>query len=196
MKKEGEEPQRILIYDLEVSPNIGFFWQTGNRLSIGPDSIIHERAIICIAYKWLGEEKVHCIKWNKGNDKELCKKFAKVIEQSTHTIAHNGDNFDQKWFMARCIFHGINTSKFTYRKIDTLKIARRLFRFNSNKLDYIGKYLGLGQKKDTGGFQTWKDIVLRNSTKAMSTMVYYCKGDVELLEKVYNKLNKYLPKKK
>jgi hypothetical protein len=40
------------------------------------------------------------------------------------------------------------------KTIDTLKWARKYFNFNSNKLDYIAKYLGVGQKMDTGGLRS------------------------------------------
>lgn len=74
------------------------------------------------------------------------------------------------------------------KSIDTLKISRQKFRFDSNRLDAIGKILGFGGKKDTGGIQLWHDIIQKNSKKAMMDMVAYCKRDVELLEKVFLKL--------
>jgi hypothetical protein len=74
------------------------------------------------------------------------------------------------------------------KSIDTLKISRQKFKFDSNRLDAIGKILGFGGKKDTGGIQLWHDIIQKNSRKAMNDMVAYCKRDVELLEKVFLKL--------
>ena len=77
-----------------------------------------------------------------------------------------------------------------FNSIDTLKMARAGFKFNSNKLDYMGDYLGLGQKIKTE-FNLWKDITLKNCPIAMNKMVKYCKRDVTLLEEVYNKLQPY-----
>jgi hypothetical protein len=77
------------------------------------------------------------------------------------------------------------------KTIDTLKWARKYFNFNSNKLDYIAKYLGVGQKMDTGGLDLWKDIVFKKDQEAMNKMVAYCKMDVTVLEAVFNKLNSY-----
>ena len=81
-----------------------------------------------------------------------------------------------------------------YTTIDTLKEARGKFRFNSNRLDYIGKFLGLGQKVHTG-FDLWKDIMLKNCAKSMLKMLVYCRNDVRLLENVFNRLNPYIPPK-
>jgi DNA-directed RNA polymerase subunit RPC12/RpoP len=81
-----------------------------------------------------------------------------------------------------------------YTTIDTLKQARSTFRFNSNKLDYIANFLGIGSKLETG-FGLWRDIVLHNDKKALASMIKYCKNDVVILEKVFNHLSSYVPHK-
>jgi len=73
-------------------------------------------------------------------------------------------------------------------------MARNMFKFNSNRLDYIAQYLGVGGKTSTS-YDLWKDIVLKNDKKAMNTMVLYCKNDVEILQKVHEKLLKYKKKR-
>jgi DNA polymerase III epsilon subunit-like protein len=82
----------------------------------------------------------------------------------------------------------------SYTTIDTLKIARSKFRFNSNRLDYIGKFLGIGQKLHTD-FDLWKDIMLKNDKKALNKMIDYCIQDVVLLEKVHKELNNHIDAK-
>ena len=51
------KPKR-LFYDIETSYNIVKAWRAGYNLTITPEDIIHERAIISICYKWEGEEDV------------------------------------------------------------------------------------------------------------------------------------------
>lgn len=177
-----------LYYDIETSPNIVLSWRTGYNLSIPTDNILQERAIICIAYKWEGK-KAECLTWNKGNDKEMLYRFTKILEQADESVAHNGDRFDLKWIRTRCLKHGIPFSPFQ-RTIDTLKIARNSFNFQSNKLDYLAKYLGLDRKLETE-YGWWKDILLNNCLKAMHKMTIYCKKDVEVLEQVYDRLKPY-----
>jgi DNA-directed RNA polymerase subunit M/transcription elongation factor TFIIS len=82
-----------------------------------------------------------------------------------------------------------------YNTIDTLKEAKRYFNFNSNKLDYIAKFLGVGKKMETGGLDLWKDIVFNKSPEAMAKMVAYCQMDVKVLESVFYKLNTYTQSK-
>lgn len=191
---EKERPRRRLFFDIEVSPNIVLSWRIGGDVSLDPDSIIQERAIICICYKWEGENKVHSLEWNNGDDKDIVVKFAKIINSADEVIAQNGDAFDIKWLRTRCIYHRVPMNP-KINSIDTLKMARNNFKFNSNKLDYMGKFFGLGSKLKTD-FGLWKNILLKNDKKSMSIMVEYCKQDVNLLEEVYKQLQEFTPVKK
>lgn len=180
---------RRLFWDIETSPNMVFSWRCGGKIFIGPDSIIKERAIICVCYKWEGSKKVHHLTWNNGDDKELVKAFAPVIEEADELVAHNGDKFDLRWFNGRCLIHGMDPIP-QVKTVDTLKIARKHFYLNSNRLDYISKLL-FGNGKTNTDFDLWKNIVLNNDEKAMKKMVKYCKNDVIILEKVWDKLRDY-----
>lgn len=185
-----EKKFKRLYFDIETSPNVVFSWNVGYKLNIDHKSILKERAIICICWKWEGESKVHYLTWNKGDDKKMVQEFAKIINSADEVLGHNGDAYDIKWLRTRCIYHGVSIAP-DIHSLDTLKLSRKGFRFNSNKLDYIASYLGLGHKMDTGGFSLWKNIILDNDKKSMDKMVEYCKKDVILLEKVYNKLDPY-----
>lgn len=194
MKNKNSLKRKRLYFDLESSPNIGFFWKSGYKLNIGTENIIKERAIICICYKWEGEKQVHSLQWDsKQCDRTMLQKFIKVANEAAELVAHNGDRYDLTWIRTRCLYHGIDMFP-NYTTIDTLKISRSKFNFNSNKLDYIARFLGVGQKIKTE-FSMWRDIVLDNNKVAMAKMVKYCKMDVIVLEKVFNALNAHiLPK--
>lgn len=187
-------PKRRLFFDIETSPNVVFSWRIGNKINLSHDNIIDERAIICVCWKWEGEEKVSSLQWNNGKDKDLLLKFSKIIDSADEVIGQNSDKFDLKWLRTRAIFHNIPIS-IKFNSLDTLKMARAGFNFNSNKLDYMGKFLGVGGKNQTG-YDLWKDIILHNSKQAMVTMIEYCKVDVIRLEEVYQKLQPYCPVKK
>lgn len=183
-----------LFFDIETSPNIGLFWTSGHKQNISPDNIIKERAIICICYKWAGDKKIHSLYWDKNqNDKKLLEDFIKVANEADELIGHNGDRFDLPWIRTRCLFHKIPVFP-NYTTLDTLKNARSRFRFNSNRLDYIAKFLGIGQKIKTS-FSLWKEVVLNKNNTALEKMIYYCKNDVLLLENVYNRMATYIPAK-
>lgn len=192
--EDESRPCKRLFFDIETSPNIGFFWRPGFKLTIGHDNIIKERAIICISWKWAGAKLVSNLKWDKNQcDKKLLTHFIKILHEADEIVGHNGDQFDTKWIRGRALKHGLEMSP-TFMSLDTLKISRRLFNINSHKLDYLADYLGIGRKKPTG-FGLWRDITLNNDKKAMATMVDYCNHDVVLLEQVWDRLNQYTPAK-
>lgn len=188
--KEKKGVFKRLFFDIETSPNIVFSWNVGYNINLDYSNIINERAIICICYKWEHENKVRYLTWNKGDDSAMVKHFAEVINSADEVIGHNSDRYDIKWFRTRCLYHGVSMTPYI-KSIDTLKLSRGGFKFNSNRLDYISKFIGLGGKMDTGGFDLWKKIVLNNDKKSLTTMVAYCKRDVLLLEAVFKRLNAY-----
>jgi hypothetical protein len=183
--------KRLLI-DCETSPNVVYAWRCGYKLDISHESIVQERAIICVAYKWQGDSKVHVLVWKNGDDKKVIQEIVKVLDEADEVVAQNGDAFDLPWIRTRALFHGIEMNP-TIKSVDTLKLSKFGFYFNSNKLDYIASFLGFGNKIKTE-FQLWKDV-MAGSKKALKYMVDYCKHDVVLLEKVYDKLESYGPLK-
>lgn len=183
-----------MFFDLETSPNIGFFWSAGYKINVDYTNIIREREIICICYKWEGERKVHSLQWDgKQSDKKMLIDFMQVMKDADEMIGHNGDKFDLAWIRTRCLFHRIPMFP-TYRTIDTLKAARSKFRFNSNRLNYIADYLGVGNKHHTT-FDLWRKIVLDKCDTSMKKMVAYCKQDVKLLERVFVEIAPHLEPK-
>lgn len=173
-----------LFWDIETSPNVGFFWRAGHKQFVNYDSIIKERAVICIGYKWQGERTVHALQWDgEQNDRTMLERFTEIAAKADELVAHNGDDFDMPWYRTRCMFHGIPTDPYT-KTVDTLQIARRKFCLNSNRLDYIARLLGLGGKIKTE-LDLWKAVVNDNDRNALAKMVAYCKRDVSILERVW-----------
>ena len=193
-KQKLTTKRRRLYFDLESAPNIGLFWEAGYKKNIGYENIIKERAIICICYKWEDDKEVHSVQWDSRQcDKKMLEQFVKIANEADEMVGHNGDKFDLAWIRTRCLFHGIHMFP-NYTTIDTLKVSRSKFKFNSNKLDYIGKFLGIGKKIKTD-FNLWKDILLHKDKVAMGKMIKYCIQDVILLEKVHKKLSTHIPAK-
>lgn len=182
-----------LYFDLETSPNIALTWRVGYKINLDHDNILKERAIICIAYKW-ENGPVKCLTWDKEqNDRAALAAFVEEANQADEIIAHNGDRFDLPWLRTRCLYHDIPMMP-SYKSVDTLQWARRKFYFNSNRLDYLGKFMGFGGKIKTE-FGLWKRILLDNDEKAMKLMVKYAKRDVQMLQDVHKKLADYVPHK-
>lgn len=192
-KTKAEKPEtaaKILLFDVESSPNIGYTFGKYDQTVI---EFIKERQIICFAWKWLGEKKINCLampmfnsyKKDKTDNKALIKKLHELISRADVIVGHNVDDFDDKMSNTDFIKHGLPPPP-PHRTVDTLKFARYKFRFNSNRLGDLGEFLGVGKKVRTGGFELWKRC-LAGDDAAWSTMIKYNKGDVRLLEKIYLK---------
>lgn len=187
---------RVMLYDLETSPLLGFAWEVWDTNII---EVVEHSYILSIAYKWLDEDKVHVLalpdyktyKKRKNDDGELVEAFHKILETADIIIAHNGDGFDWKKLQARFIGNGLHPTK-PLKMVDTLKAARRGFKFASNKLDDLGKTLGVGRKLPHTGKHLWFGC-MDGDMKSWALMKKYNKQDVVLLEAVYKKLLPYIP---
>lgn len=179
-----------LIFDIETSPLVAYTWRVGYKISIPHDNIIKLNKIICISYKWQDKDKISTLVWDKKQcDKQMLNDFVNVVKAADELVAHNGDNYDIKWLRTRCAFHNIDFPD-KIESYDTLKKARKQFRLNSNKLDYMAKFFGVGEKMETGGFKLWLDV-LSDDAEALKKMVKYCEQDVLILQKVFEKVYKY-----
>lgn len=184
-------PIKRLFFDIETSPMIVYSWRTGWKLNIPTENIIEDWKIICISYKWEHEDEVKNLTWDKNQcDKQMLIDFIKIMNEADECIAHNGDRFDIKKIRTRCIFHRIPMFP-KYRTLDTLKKAKSGFNFNSNRLDYIAKFLGVGAKLEHDGFDMWVECV-KGNPEALKKMVEYCDMDIIVLEDVYLTLQNYI----
>jgi uncharacterized protein YprB with RNaseH-like and TPR domain len=182
--------KRILLFDIESTPNLGYTWEKWQQNVI---SFKKEWELLSFAYKWLGEKEVYCIARNDfkdKTDKSLTMALKDVLEQSDVVIAHNGDAFDIKKANAKFIEHNLGPLK-PIHKIDTKKIAKKYFKFNSNSLDDLGALLKVGRKQKTGGFDLWLGC-MAGKKASFDLMKKYNKQDVVLLEKVYLRLRPWM----
>lgn len=179
---------RILFYDIETAYEVARLWRSGEQF-ISHEQLIPNRptGIICIAWKWAGESKIHSMDWGlkKQNNDKMIETFSKIVESADVTIGHNANNFDSKHLNTQRLLAGKSPINWG-QKEDTLLQFRKHFKLSSNKLDYLGQVL-LGQKKHPMSFVDWVNVIELKCPKAMAKMLKYCKKDVALLEAVYNK---------
>ena len=182
---------KILLYDIENTPTVVTTWRLWEADAI---ETLEEWYILSYAWKWLGEKETHVValpdfkgyKKNMKDDKALCESLNKLQSEADLVIAHNGDAHDQKKSNARFIYNGLKPAS-PFKSIDTMKVAKKYFKFNSNSLNNLGTYLKLGNKVENSGIKLWR-ACMNGDMKAWALMKKYNKQDVVLLEKVYMKL--------
>ena len=111
-----------------------------------------------------------------------------AIEEADVIVGHNIKGFDLKVFRTRLAMHNAAMHK-TVRVVDTLSLARKL-KFNSNKLDSLCDYFGIGRKKQNSGIKLWIDC-MKGNPSALKELGEYNLQDVILVEELYLKLRAY-----
>lgn len=183
---------KVLLFDIETSPCFGWFWRPGFNQTITHSQILEENKIICICYKWHGDDKIHTLTWDKNQcDKKMLADFSKVLIEADSIIGHNGEAFDVKWVQKRIAYHGLPPLG-QLPTDDTMKQMKKHFNLNSNSLAYSAKYFGLELKGTPGGIDTWLDIIKKKCPKAMKLMTDYCELDVKVLDELYTKILPYV----
>lgn len=195
MQKPALGP-RVLLIDIETAPIIMAAWTTyeANAVWVERDTFI-----LSFAAKWLGERAVRTYALpdypgytkHKHCDKRLCGDLFRLLNEADVVIAHNGDAFDIKKINSRLAVNGYDPPA-PFKTIDTLKIARRVFKFDSNKLDNLGRYLKEGRKIPNTGAALWRGCV-NGDKKAWRTMRRYNAQDVQLLHRVYDRVKAWQP---
>jgi len=182
---------KILFFDIEISPIISYNWRLWQSDAI---DIVEDWQILCFAYKWADEKRVHVVgqddfkSWKPGvnNDEDVVKALHKLFDEADIVVGHNGDGYDIKKVNARMIFHKLKPPS-PFRTVDTLKVARKVAGFSSNKLANLVEQLDLGKKMDAGGIDVLKGV-LKGVKKDWKHLKEYNKMDVVILERLYYEL--------
>ena len=185
----------ILVWDVETSAAMVGAFQRWN-INISQAQVFKEVMILGLCAKWLGSDDIIEIypldfsKWDSDfEQKRMLQIIWNLIDKADMTITHNGQKFDHPIINAQFVKHGFPKPS-PYQVIDTLRIAKRNFKFPSNGLDALGEYLGVGRKMQHSGFSLWRGCML-GEEESFKEMCDYNAQDVLLLEEVYHKLKSW-----
>lgn len=189
---------RILYFDIETAPNLAAVWDHFETNVISYDEG-HEWYMLCFAWQWEGEKKVHSFsQLDAGvdfehapcDDSAVVARLWDLFDEADYVIAHNGDRFDIRKAQARFAIQDLGPTS-PFRSIDTKRVAKRHFAFNSNSLDNLGQTLGLGRKVKHPGYEMWQGC-MRGERKWWDLMVKYNRQDITLLRQVYLRLRPFI----
>lgn len=158
-----------------------------------PHSFVAARFIITWAAAWVGERQIYSgavtgSQAKKGNDKQCLKELWKLIDDADLVAGHNVDKFDVRKIQTRFLLNHYPKPR-SFRTLDTLKMARKFFAFQSNKLDFISHELGFAPKKDME-LDDWIRICVDGDEQRIEKMRRYNIGDVREGKKI---LEAFLP---
>jgi len=179
--------ESVLLLDIETFPILGYTWEVYEANVL---RVVENKSICGWSAKWLhGKQITKALpdypgyRPNKRDDRALITELWQLLDDAEVVVAHNGNAFDIKTINARFTKHRLKPPS-PFQTVDTLKQARQIAAYDSNRLNDLGKYLDLGEKLRTGGQDLWFDCMAGDKA-AWAHMKKYNAQDVLLLEKLY-----------
>lgn len=176
---------KILCLDIETAPNLAHVWGLFKQ-NVHISQIMDSSYTMCFSAKWVGDSEIIFDSVFHSSEQKMLSHIHKLLDEADAVVHYNGKRFDiptlNKEFLLRDM-----APPSPYHQIDLLSVAKKRFRFPSNKLDYVAKSLGLAGKVKHVGHDLWT-ACMAGDEKAWKTMERYNKQDVKLLEQVYEKM--------
>lgn len=176
---------KILLLDIENSPHLGHVWGLWQQ-NVSLAQLQESAYVMSWAAKWLGDEFVFYDSLKDSSNKKMIKGIHKLLDEADAVVHYNGTKHDIPLLNKEFIQLGM-TPPSPYKQIDLLTTAKKVFKFPSNKLEYVCKALKVGQKIHTIGHELWTRC-MAGDKEAWEMMEEYNINDVVILEQVYNKM--------
>lgn len=170
---------KLLVIDIETEPHEAYVWGLFNQF-VGLSQIKKSGQILSWAAKHVGEKRTRYMDRRQGY-KAMLKEMHRLLSECDAVVTYNGDSFDLKWLRGEFVKAGLPPLPLL-TTIDVLKTVRK-FRLASNKLAYVVKYFGIGEKIDTD-FELWVRV-MNNEPSGWKEIRRYNIHDTDLLEATY-----------
>jgi DNA polymerase elongation subunit (family B) len=180
---------KILTIDIETSPHDAYAWGLWQQ-NIGLAMLKSPTRVISWSAKWYDEDEVMWASEYHHGREEMIREAYELVNEADVIVGYNSKAFDMKHLSREFIELDL-VPPTPYHDVDLLTVVRKNFKFASNKLDYVAGVLLGEHKLSTGGFGLWA-ACLKGSKKAWNTLVDYNIADVELTERLYDKLKGWI----
>jgi hypothetical protein len=185
--------KKVLIIDIETRSLVVKTWGLFDQ-NIGLNQVVEDGGILSWSAKWIGSDTVlyKDVKGDKSKEKELLAPLWKLMDDADIVIGQNSNSFDIKKLNAKFLEYNLGSPS-EYKKIDTLRMARKHYGFLSNKLEYLSKKLCTIKKLTHSkfpGFSLW-DQCEKGNKEAWKEMKIYNMADVSATEELFLKLSEF-----
>lgn len=181
---------RRLVLDIETSPSLAHVWGLWNQ-NVSLSQLRESGRVICFAAKWYGERGVLFYSDFHDGHEAMVRGARELMDEADAIIHYNGKRFDMPHLHREILTAKLDPPS-PHQDIDLCDVAKRRFRFVSNKLDHVAAELGVGSKVKHAGHSLWTRC-MAGEEKAWDTMRRYNVGDVRLTEKLYTRLLPWIP---
>jgi hypothetical protein len=177
---------KTLVLDIETRPMLANVWRMWDE-NVGLPQVVEWGSMICFGAKWHGSPKTMVYsEYDKGGREGMVQKAWELMDAADAIIHFNGRAFDIKILQREMVLQELAPPS-PHHDIDLLTVVRKQFKFETNRLENVAQRL-LGEGKlDTGGFELWRGW-MNGDKQSIKKMKSYCAADVELTERVYDRL--------
>jgi hypothetical protein len=176
---------RTLLLDIETAPNVAHVWDLWNQ-NIGLNQLLESGYVLCFAAKWIGEKSVVFSSVHDTTPRRMLAKARDLLSQADAVVTWNGVSFDIPTLNREFLRFKMRPPA-PFEQIDLFLIAKRRFRFVSNKLEHVVKLLSAGRKIKHEGHELWIKC-MAGDKRAWKHMRRYNINDAVILERVYERL--------
>lgn len=180
---------RILLLDIESAPNLAHVWGLWNQ-NVGINQIMASGYTMCYSAKWYGQEDVIFDSIYTTAHKKMILGAHSLLDEADAVVHYYGTKFDIPTLNKEFLLLGLKPPA-PYKQIDLYTTAKSVFKFPSNKLDYIAQALKVGNKTKNMSHDIWVKC-MNKDPDAWKQMMEYNIQDVLLLEKVYDKMKPWI----
>ena len=182
---------KILGIDIETAPNTAHVWGLFNQ-NIGINQIQQTGRVMCWAAKWRGEKTVEFMSEHPGlpfadgdtAHLNMIIRAHELLDEADAVLSFNGKRFDMPTLNREFLKYGMAPPS-PYHHIDLLMVAKRQFRFASNKMDHLACELGIKGKVKHSGHELWTKCMAGDAA-SWKLMKRYNIQDVRMMELIYD----------
>lgn len=179
---------KTLLIDIENAPHLAHVWKIWDE-NIGLNQLLESGYILCWAAKWLGNPLVYSDTLQSGK-KNMLRGIHRLLDEADAVVHYNGNRHDIPMLNREFLEIG-EFPPSPSKQIDLIETVKRQFKFPSNKLEYVAKALGIGEKVPHEGHALWIKV-MNDDPEAWERMVEYNVNDVILLEDLYTRVRPWI----
>jgi DNA polymerase III epsilon subunit-like protein len=188
-----QKKHRLLSIDIETLPGKYYAFSPWNQ-NLGRHMMIEDWSLLSYSAKWVGDNKIISSVLTPEevairDDRRLAFEIWHLLNKANVVITHNGKRFDIKKINARLWKHKL-TKPSSYKVIDTLVEAKKVFGLTYNTMDFIAEFVERDRKLDTE-----KGLWVRadhGDPDALREMLEYNEQDVRTQEQIYMEMRPWM----
>jgi hypothetical protein len=172
--------------DIETSPNTAYVWGLF-KTNIAPSQIKQTGRVMCWAAQWFSDDNSDVMfeaEWPRRH-KTMVRRAWNLLDEADVVVHYNGMRFDIPTLNREFVKYEMGPPS-PYQQVDLLRVAKKQFRFVSNKLTHLLQELDIGDKIKTE-FELWIGC-MEGDPQAQKDMEAYNRNDVTELQGLYDRL--------